>query len=181
MGSLSPPRPKSVTHMPQRLDSLAIVLTLLGGHSADAPRLVGGAVTSQLALRGLVPYLFPPRTVQVRTAFQLIDNDGWLRSQLGKNGLTFFEQKTGEVIVGLDSERPQLLLYNRGTNTSVRLSPTGPYAIQAAQSVARHTSVRLPHHLSPGSLKPGILMKDGRLVWEVAEGWKAHDETTGTQ
>ena len=92
---------------------------------------------------------------------------GWLRSQLDKNGLRFFEQKTGEVIIGLDSERLQLTLYNARTNTSVTLTPTGPYAIQGAQSVARHTGVRLPGHLSRGSLKPGIFIKDGQVVWEV--------------
>ena len=142
-----------------RLNSVTLILTLLGG-------LVGGAVTSQLALRGLVPHLFPPRTVQVRSAFQLIDNGGWLRSQLSKNGFAVFEQKTREVIVKLDSERPQLTLYDGQTNTSVRLTPVGPYAIQATQSVARHQGVSL-HQSSYGSPKPGIFIKDGKFVWTV--------------
>ena len=151
--------------MSQRLNSVALFLTLLGG-------LVGGIVTSQLALRGLVPSLLPPRTLQVRTAFQLIDNNDWLRIQLGKNGLSFFERKTGEVIVKLDGERRRLLLRHGqgGVHRSVNLTPIRPYAVQGAQSVARHTWVRLPEQQSPpGPPKPGIFIKDGQMVWEVAD------------
>jgi hypothetical protein len=128
---------------------------------------LGGALASQLGQRSILSRLLLPKNLQVQKGFEIIDNQGKRRVLLDKNGLTFLGDD-GEWLVTLNAQGPELKLYHVNTNSSVQVSPYGPYILRFAQSAARHTYVQFPQAPAGVSVpKLGVAIKDGEVIWEV--------------
>lgn len=146
------------------MNSARYGLVLLG---AAVMGFLGGAAASQLGQRGILPRFLLPQNLHVQKGFEIIDNQGRCRVLLDKNGLTFLGDDGGWLVT-LNAQGPELKLYHVSTNSSVQLTPSGPYVVRFAQSEARHTYVRFPKQPAGVSVpKLGVAIKDGKVVWEV--------------
>lgn len=146
------------------MNSARYGLVLIG---AAMTGFLGGAAAGQLGQRGILPRVLLPKNLQVQKGFEIIDNQGKRRVLLDKNSLTFLGDD-GEWLVTLNAHGPELKLYDVNTNSSVQVSPYGPYVLRFAQSAARHTYVQFPKQPAGISVpKLGVAIKDGEVIWEV--------------